>query len=703
MAAVRVDWVASATMGTELDLVRASAPPAYQPNPRLLTRFGSTNGCHYGWGVADRCFFRRSATSNMGSISSSSEIEQPLSVADTRTTADVVWQDGTRRRGMPSASLVPYDLLNDFEFFPGDRVVSKVEQLDNHDGPAAAKDAADHDAVVPFGVVRSFNFMDKTVRVSWFKTAARHEEECNKTVSAYDLELDHDHLIFYGHTVIRRQPAGDDDDTVPPEEATKVATDDLSWVGYVIGLCDDGRVQVKWGDNSLSKVLRHEITIVDSDADHEVQEGVNEDSEAIDAVLPQEISVVGEQTISDMKEELGDWVAIHAIKEAQEHTDENHAAPAAGNVTADNQVNGEAGTPALSGITQGLMRLAAEVKGEGQEVLEAPQRSESAAVENVVQQPNGKCSETMVVEEDVDSNVCAEEKSSVNAHGDALFHFPQFQVVQMSPPDHYLLKNADKGIGGGKNWIKTVQREWRILGNNLPDTIYVRAFEDRMDLLRVAIVGAVGTPYQDGLFFFDLQLPPTYPAVPPLVHYHSFGLRLNPNLVVSGTVCVSLLDTFEGEGVEAWSPKMSTILQVVVSIQGLVLTAQPFYNESENEQYLGTPEAVRNEIIYAEDACLVTLRTMLNLLHRPPAGFEELVRLHFRRRGRFVLRACEAYVLKTCPVGTLDEEANATEVCRGRTCSAGFRISLRRFMPQLVEAFTSIGADGCDQFDRFLI
>ena len=29
------------------------------------------------------------------------------------------------------------------------------------------------------------------------------------------------------------------------------------------------------------------------------------------------------------------------------------------------------------------------------------------------------------------------------------------------------------------------------------DTIYVRVFEDRMDLLRVVMVGASGTPYHD--------------------------------------------------------------------------------------------------------------------------------------------------------------------------------------------------------------
>ena len=104
------------------------------------------------------------------------------------------------------------------------------------------------------------------------------------------------------------------------------------------------------------------------------------------------------------------------------------------------------------------------------------------------------------------------------------------------------------------------------------DTIYVRAFEDRMDLLRAVIVGPSGTPYKDGLFFFDLQLPLSYPAAPPQVYYHSFGLRLNPYLYASGTVCLSLLNTFGGDGTKVWSPVTSALLQVLVSIQGLVLS-----------------------------------------------------------------------------------------------------------------------------------
>ena len=36
------------------------------------------------------------------------------------------------------------------------------------------------------------------------------------------------------------------------------------------------------------------------------------------------------------------------------------------------------------------------------------------------------------------------------------------------------------------------------------------------------------SPYADGLFFFDIQLPSDYPDVPPRVYYHSHGDRLNP-------------------------------------------------------------------------------------------------------------------------------------------------------------------------------
>ena len=52
--------------------------------------------------------------------------------------------------------------------------------------------------------------------------------------------------------------------------------------------------------------------------------------------------------------------------------------------------------------------------------------------------------------------------------------------------------------------------------------IFVRAYESRMDLLRAVIIGADGTPYHDGLFFFDIFFPDTYPSVPPVSLFELF-------------------------------------------------------------------------------------------------------------------------------------------------------------------------------------
>ena len=65
----------------------------------------------------------------------------------------------------------------------------------------------------------------------------------------------------------------------------------------------------------------------------------------------------------------------------------------------------------------------------------------------------------------------------------------------------------------------------------------VKGFDDRMDLYSACIEGPKNTPYEDGLFFFDFQLGPDYPSVPPTCHYISYCCdRLNPNLYEDGKV-----------------------------------------------------------------------------------------------------------------------------------------------------------------------
>jgi len=79
-------------------------------------------------------------------------------VTDTRTTVDVLWQDGTRRHSVPSASLVHFNSHTE-EFFPGQRVVSldAVDELaPADDGPAAAATA-----VPRVGIVRGVHWKDQ--------------------------------------------------------------------------------------------------------------------------------------------------------------------------------------------------------------------------------------------------------------------------------------------------------------------------------------------------------------------------------------------------------------------------------------------------------------------------------------------------------------------------------------------------------------
>ena len=57
--------------------------------------------------------------------------------------------------------------------------------------------------------------------------------------------------------------------------------------------------------------------------------------------------------------------------------------------------------------------------------------------------------------------------------------------------------------------------------------------------------------------------------------------RINPNLYDCGKVCLSLLGTWSGPG---WQPGRSNMLQVLVSIQGMILVEEPFYNEPGKKQ-----------------------------------------------------------------------------------------------------------------------
>ncbi|XP_020239511.1 probable ubiquitin-conjugating enzyme E2 25 isoform X2 [Cajanus cajan] len=273
-------------------------------------------------------------------------------------------------------------------------------------------------------------------------------------------------------------------------------------------------------------------------------------------------------------------------------------------------------------------------------------------------------------------------------------NFKQFDIVQ-NGSDHFYVHNVNVNQPSNQ-WAKRIMEEWKMLEKNLPDTIFVRVFESRLDLLRAVIIGAEGTPYHDGIFFFDIKFPNAYPNVPPLVHYRSCGLKLNPNLYHCGKVCLSLLGTWSGAAVtERWIPNVSTILQVLVSIQGLILTPEPYYNEPGVQVVQsGTKAGEICSLRYNEDTFLLSLKSMVYIMRNPPKNFEDFVAGHFCTRAQEIILACKAYIAGA-KVGCFVKGGVQNLDQGNKSCSIMFKRSLAAYVNLLVNEFTKAGAKDC--------
>lgn len=127
------------------------------------------------------------------------------------------------------------------------------------------------------------------------------------------------------------------------------------------------------------------------------------------------------------------------------------------------------------------------------------------------------------------------------------------------------------------------------------------------------IVGPSDTPYFGGYYFFEFNFPTNYPFAPPSVKYCTNGdnIRFNPNLYTNGKVCVSILNTWEGE---KWSA-CQTLSSVLLTLCTL-LNKEPLLNEpgiKKDNPYLDT----YNKIIEYSNIN-IAICGMLNRKHLVP-------------------------------------------------------------------------------------
>ncbi|XP_027363350.1 probable ubiquitin-conjugating enzyme E2 24 [Abrus precatorius] len=710
---VFVDWLASVPLSSNLNV---NVPPCWQDS-KTLTLLSCFS--HRNWQLGDWCMLpvadqkeqmiqdaSASDLSNENSMSRSykrrnldSNIGELFIIEKIKCKVDIVWQNGEHTLGLDPHNLILVNVINTHEFWPHQFVLEK---------------GASDDPLKPsnqrWGVVLSMDAKEHTVKVQW-RTALISEpdnlagETMVETVSAYELVEHPDYCSCFGDIVFKAAQKqlgyqADKDDT--KSDAPSLNQDQISYqkkspdniylscIGNVTGF-KDGDVEVKWATGRTIKVAPYEIFRIDKNEGSAATPVPYENVEELTQAMIEHGTLPSDQKGKD-------------LLDCNDDRDNCEKQPGESSSFSLHQAAFELFSSIKASIFQtfGVTSLPRAVSP----VATFEERNESnflakkdldTCEPDTGPHPGSRLqsSEDRTTNCEV-HNIHETNDFAASLHSNISYQLKQFDVIDNCSDHHFFNEGKGLSLSQVKNgWVKKVQQEWSILEKNLPETIYVRAFEERMDLMRAAIVGASGTPYHDGLFFFDIRFPPEYPSEPPLVHYISGGLRLNPNLYESGNVCLSLLNTWTGTANEVWNPGASTILQVLLSLQALVLNEKPYFNEAGYDQQIGRAEGERNSVSYNENAFLVTCKSMLYLLRKPPKHFEALVEEHFRQRSKHILLACKAY-LERAPIGCAFE-GGKTEHENQKGTSTGFKIMLAKLFPKLVEAFSDKGID-CSQF-----
>ena len=169
--------------------------------------------------------------------------------------------------------------------------------------------------------------------------------------------------------------------------------------------------------------------------------------------------------------------------------------------------------------------------------------------------------------------------------------------------------------------------------------------------IRYLLNGPPNTPYARGLFIFDSYCGIKYPMSAPEFHFvNTSGFRFNPNLYSEGKVCLSLLDTYSGprpHESERWNPKISTLAQVIFSIQSLIFTDQPYFNEPGYDKDRKTASGISASKAYNEGVRLSTMKASIidTIMYADRyTQFKNAILTHFWLQKEKILEQCRQWI-----------------------------------------------------------
>jgi len=113
--------------------------------------------------------------------------------------------------------------------------------------------------------------------------------------------------------------------------------------------------------------------------------------------------------------------------------------------------------------------------------------------------------------------------------------------------------------------LKRIQKELQDLAKDPPSSCSAGPVGDDLFLWQATIMGPQDSPFQNGIYFLNIQFPTDYPFRPPKVN---FVTRIyHPNINANGSICLDILK-------DQWSPAL-TISKVLLSICSLLTDPNP--------------------------------------------------------------------------------------------------------------------------------
>lgn len=506
----------------------------------------------------------------------------------TRTLVTVMWQDGSLEEDIPSTEVETLHHLDENEFFPGDFVVDTRKESSG---------------LELYGVVQNADFLERVCTVRWFSDAANDRRALlsEEQVSVYDIS-DLEHLDLNVLDIVARISG---EDERPLEEGDEcVETFGRGTAGAVIDVqLSTGLVLVLWVEGYRSLVPHHCLININ---DSELVSDLMDDDDTTSCSSEEDAENGSEDGSWTTASDDGTASDLHPEDDAEESVDSEIAS----SPIAKDQVEAQLNEPNEEPDSADDIDLSSNMT----KMKVAPTKLDFVDPPELARQVSSPASPGA---------------AKVATHLSR--KFPRFDCLPSVRCHRFI---ASSEIPHSKLFLSTLKKELKVLSTALPDGIFVRTFEDRNDLFSCLIVGAEGTPYEQGLFIFDIKLPMHYPMEPPEVLYLSYASgKLNPNLYEDGKICLSLLGTWSGKGTEVWSKDSSSLLQVFVSLQALILNKTPYFNEAGYEKQRSMLTGQENAKMYNEMVVLRLVEACTAMIIMPYETFEKEILEHFEVTG----------------------------------------------------------------------